>query len=89
MQTILPQDLISLSQAAKLLPPRHGKRVHVSTLYRWGKKGRITLFECNGIRVSETEIRSRFKVRHKYVARRGDATGTVDSTGTQGGRGKC
>lgn len=66
MSSILPNDLISLSAAAKLLPPRHGKRVHVATIYRWGKKGRLTLFECNGLRVSETELRSRFKVRiHK------------------------
>ncbi len=66
MQTILPPDLISLSQAAKLLPPRHGKEMSVSTLYRWCKKGRLTAFECNGIRVSETEIRSKFKVKIKW-----------------------
>lgn len=63
MQNILPDDLITLAQAAKLLPAKRGKRVHTSTLRRWGLSGRLTLFQCNGIKVSESEIRSRFKVR--------------------------
>lgn len=60
---ILPDDLISLAQAAKLLPAKRGKRVHVSTIRRWGLSGRLTLFECHGLKVSETELRARFKVR--------------------------
>ncbi len=66
LNPLLPDDLISLSQAAKLLPPRHGKRVHVATIYRWCKQGRLTAFECNGLRVSLTELKSRFKARMAF-----------------------
>lgn len=35
-------DLLSLTEAAKLLPScRAGKRVHVATLYRWVLSGRL------------------------------------------------
>lgn len=61
---ILPSDLITLKAAAAILPPkRTGKRVCVSTIRRWGITGRIRLYDCNGLKVSETELRSRFKVR--------------------------
>lgn len=77
---LLPTDLISLSQAAKLLPPRHGKRVHTATVYRWCKRGRLTAYQCNGLRVSETELRSRFRVRMAF------GTGNTDQP-AKGGAG--
>lgn len=59
---IQPDDLISLSQAAAIIPRKRGnRRVHISTILRWGKSGRFALYQCNGWKVSETEIRSRFK----------------------------
>lgn len=59
---IQPTDLISLAEAAAIIPCKHrGKRVHVSTILRWGMAGRVTLYSCNGWKVSETEIRSRFR----------------------------
>src|SRR5262245_55601688 len=33
------ETVISLTQAAKALPPVDGKRIHVSTLWRWARKG--------------------------------------------------
>ncbi|MBL8824850.1 MAG: hypothetical protein JNJ77_19850 [Planctomycetia bacterium] len=64
MQEILPADLITLNQAAVILPPKKtGKRVCVSTIRRWGLRGKITLYQCNGLKVSETELRSKFRVR--------------------------
>ena len=61
---IMPTDLITLAQAAAILPPKKtGKRVNVSTIRRWGTTGRIRLYQCNGLKVSETELRSIFKVR--------------------------
>lgn len=60
---LLPDDLVSLSAAARTIPPRRGRKVHVSTLLRWGRRGKITLFECNGYRVSLTEIRAKLGVR--------------------------
>jgi len=57
------QDLITPVEAAKLIPPRRGKRVHASTIIRWGKRGRIRLYQSNGYRVSATEILHKFRVR--------------------------
>ena len=61
----LRETLISLSDAAKLLPARRGgKRPHVSCLYRWtvsGCKGAILeSLQCGGTRVTSKEALSRF-----------------------------
>lgn len=39
MVNIKTEKLITLNQAAKLLPAVGGKRIHISTLWRWCKKG--------------------------------------------------
>ena len=60
---ILPDDLITLQEARSILPSRvTGKRITTNTIRRWGITGKITLYRCNGLKVSETEIRSKFKV---------------------------
>jgi len=67
-------DLISVTDAARLiLPRRGGKRVHASTIVRWAKRGIITLYRIGsianrrggpcGYRVSQTEIKAKFAVR--------------------------
>ncbi len=69
---ILPIDLITLTEATFILPPRMtGKRVTTNTIRRWGITGRIRLYECNGLKVSEAELRSRFKVRVANVGKEG------------------
>lgn len=60
---VTQDDLIPLKEAAKLIPPKRGKKVHISSLIRWGKSGRITLFQSNGYRVSRTEILAKFRPR--------------------------
>lgn len=35
----MQNDLITLAQAAKLLPTNNGKRICVSTLFRWATRG--------------------------------------------------
>lgn len=61
---ILPSDLISIKEATFIVPPRMcGKRVTSNTIRRWGITGKIKLYQCNGLKVSETELRSKFKVR--------------------------
>jgi hypothetical protein len=53
MSDLSSENLISLAQAAKLLPSRRdGKRVHVSCLYRWTNEG------CRGIRLEYLQIGS-------------------------------
>lgn len=47
----LEQNLLSLSEAAKRLPPRRkGRRPHVSTLFRWTNKG------CRGVILKSWQI---------------------------------
>ncbi|HQR41580.1 MAG TPA: hypothetical protein PLX97_02825 [Gemmatales bacterium] len=60
---LMQSDLITPTEAAKLIPPRRGKRVHASTIIRWGKAGRFKLYESNGYRVSCSEIMHKFRVR--------------------------
>jgi len=62
--SLCPADLIPLREAARLIPPhRMGRSVHVSTLIRWGKQGRIQLYRANGLRVSLTELKLKFGAR--------------------------
>ncbi len=61
----LEEDLISLSEAAKLLPIRPGgKRPHIATLYRWTSRGvRGVVLEstqCGGTRATSKEAIRRF-----------------------------
>lgn len=59
---IQPSDLITISEAQSILPKKKtGKPVSWVTIRRWGEKGRIALYQCNGWKVSETELRSKFK----------------------------
>ena len=63
-EPIMPRDLITLKEASCILPTKKtGKRVDVSTIRRWGITGRIKLYDCNGLKVSETELRSLFRVK--------------------------
>lgn len=51
------ESYLTLAEASKLLPPIHGRRIHVSTLWRWCHKGRygITLeYACMGRRMVTT-----------------------------------
>ena len=46
----MTSDLLTLSQAAKQLPRVNGKRIHVSTLWRWCRKG------LKGIRLEYSRV---------------------------------
>lgn len=48
--------LLTLSEAARLLERKRGKKVHWSTLRRWGQAGRFCLYFANGWKVQETEF---------------------------------
>ncbi len=59
------ESLLSLTEAAKSLPPRRaGKRAHVSCLYRWtttGCKGVVLeSLQCGGTRCTSREALARF-----------------------------
>ncbi len=61
---IAPSDLITLAQASEILPTKKtGKKVSVATLKRWGSRGKITLYDANGLKVSESELRSKFSAK--------------------------
>ena len=59
MINIQSEDVLSLNNAAKTLPPRRaGKRPHVATLYRWVQRG-IRGVRLETIRVGGTLCTSR------------------------------
>lgn len=71
----LAETLVSLTDAARSLPPRRGgKKPHVSCLYRWtvsGCKGVILeSLQCGGTRVTSKEALSRFLEALTYGADR-------------------
>lgn len=54
----LDEKLLPLSEVAKYVPRRNGKKVHISTLYRWSTTGcRGVLLET--IQVGATRVSSR------------------------------
>lgn len=61
--TLNDSDFITLPEACLLIPPRRGKKVHVSTLLRWGKAGRITLYRDSRYKVSRSEVLHMFRLR--------------------------
>lgn len=50
MIDITCETILTLSDAAKSLPRRSGRRIHVSTLYRWSQRG------CRGIRLETAQL---------------------------------
>lgn len=58
------ETLLPLTEAAKHLPRRNGKKVHHSTLYRWatkGVRGRVlATIMVGGIRYTSIEALGRF-----------------------------
>lgn len=82
MSILISEDLISLPDAAKLLPGRRrGKKPHVSCLYRWttaGCKGVVLeSVQVGGTRCTSREALERFFARLSRVshARRRTVTG--------------
>jgi hypothetical protein len=59
------ERLISLADAAKLVPCRRGgRRTHISIIYRWTTVGiggiRLETLQCGGSRVTSKEAMARF-----------------------------
>ena len=56
--TGLPNDLIGLREATRLLPGlRAGKRIHIATLYRWCRVGRLPSWKIGvGTFVSRSDV---------------------------------
>lgn len=46
------EKLFSLIEAACLIPPRNGRKVSISTLYRWTTRG------CRGVHLEFTQVGS-------------------------------
>ena len=60
----LSDDIRSLADWAKALPPRNGKRVHFRTLYRWTTQGvrgvRLETLPLGGTLATSREALERF-----------------------------
>lgn len=64
MIDVTSDDILSLADAARLLPPINGKRPHVSTLWRWSRKGingvTLEIAQLGGRIVTSREALNRF-----------------------------
>jgi len=64
MIDIESETLITFSEAARLIPSRHGKPPHVSTIVRWalhGRRGvRLEFIQTPGGKLTSREAMSRF-----------------------------
>lgn len=57
------EDVLTFVEAAAILPRLNGKRPHVSTLWRWARRG------LNGIRLETRRIGSRFVTSREALER--------------------
>ena len=69
------ENLITLSEATKLLPRVDNKRIHISTLWRWCKKG------LRGIYLEYFRTGSRITTSQDALQRFFDALVKLDETG--------
>ena len=60
------EQILSFTEAAKCLPPINGRRVHASTVWRWGRKGvcgvKLEILRLGGRFVTSAEALERFAV---------------------------
>ncbi|OHB59997.1 MAG: hypothetical protein A2Y12_17205 [Planctomycetes bacterium GWF2_42_9] len=68
------EKLIPLTQASKLLPQVDGKRIHISTLWRWCKKG------LKGINLEYIRTGSKIITSKEAMQRFFDAVTKLDET---------
>ena len=74
MIDLFNEDIISLSQAAKVMPAVDGKRVHTSTVFRWCKKG------VRGVRLEYSRLGRRIVTSREALSRFGAALADADKT---------
>ena len=64
MIILAEETIIPLLEAPQYLPRRRGKKVHISTLFRWAKKGtagkRLETVKIGGTRCTSLEALQRF-----------------------------
>ena len=60
---MVPSDLFTLAEAAQQLPRVNGKRIHVSTLWRWCRRG------IKGVRLEYVRVGRAIMVTHATLDR--------------------
>ncbi len=69
--------LLSLTDAAKALPPIDGRRPHTSTLWRWCRKG------VRGIRLEHVRLGNRVCTSREALVRFSQRLATIEGEPTQ------
>ncbi|PCJ53361.1 MAG: hypothetical protein COA70_08635 [Planctomycetota bacterium] len=81
------ETVIPLTEAPDYLPKRRGKKVHISTLFRWAQKGvggtQLETIKVGGTRCTSLEALERF-VEHKLEP----SSGQRPLAGRANGRGE-
>ena len=61
--SVMDEELLTLVEAAKVVPKVDGRRVHVNTLWRWCRKG------LRGVRLEHLHIGSRIVTSEEAIRR--------------------
>lgn len=73
MEINIEENLMPLAEVARYVPRRGGKKVHLSTLYRWSSVGCrgvvLETLQAGATRVSSREAVARFFERLTMIAR--------------------
>ncbi|MEN8148989.1 MAG: helix-turn-helix domain-containing protein [Planctomycetota bacterium] len=74
---VLGEETLTLAEAAEVLPRlRRGRKVHVSTLYRWVSRG-VGGVRLEAVKLGRTLITSR-EALQRFAERRGVADGVLE-----------
>lgn len=71
------EAVVSLTEATKIIPPRNGRRVAISTLWRWCRKG------INGVRLEYIRMGRNIVTSHEAIARFFETLAQADRDLTQ------
>lgn len=69
---VFTENLLTLTEAAKFIPPIDGKRVNISTLWRWCRRG------LNGVRLEYIRIGCRIVTSAEALNRFANALAEAD-----------
>lgn len=70
--SIESENVVSLTEATRIIPPRNGKRVAISTLWRWCRKG------INGVRLDYIRMGRNIATSSEAIGRFFEALAQAD-----------
>ena len=66
------EEVLSFTEASKILPKVNGRRPHASTIWRWARKG------CQGVRLEVRRLGGRFLTSREALERFSERLGAIE-----------